>query len=226
MQIPEINSFDRDVLMLVSSTTTQYHHIVPIHVGSHVIDQVTSCISKEELQSLSQSWKVAYINTILLKATSVSDLESDLDNVRGRIVTCEKVTIPVSQTVVIKALTTITGHQKCVCVLMKSSPKCVHVFILGITSELNPGKSEVKVVFQNMSRKDVKLKPCTKMCTVIAATIVSTTQVRIDFDVDEKERVSCMLAQVESADILGETPHGSSDPKNILQKLNLSGMEE
>ena len=73
MHIPGINSFDRDVLMLVSSTTTQYHQRVPIQVGSHVIDQVTSCISKEELQSLSHSWKVAYVSTIISKATLVGD---------------------------------------------------------------------------------------------------------------------------------------------------------
>ena len=35
-----------------------------------------------------------------------------------------------------------------------------------------------------------------------------------------------MSAQVESTDILGEIPHGSSDSKNILHKLNLLGMEE
>ena len=115
------------------------------------------------------------------------------------------------------------------------------VFILGNTSELKPGKSEVEVVIQKRSEKDVKLRPCTKIGTVIAANIVPTTQVGNDFDVDEKERVSCMSAQVESANILGETPHGaqvesanilgetpdgSSDPKDILQKLNLSGIEE
>ena len=64
----------------------------------------------------------------------MSDLEFDLDNVRGRVVTCEEVTFPASQTVVIKALTTITGHHKHVHVLMQSSPKCVNVFILGNTS--------------------------------------------------------------------------------------------
>ena len=46
MCIPGINSFDRDVPMLISSTTTQCHQRVPIQVGSHVIDQVTSYISK------------------------------------------------------------------------------------------------------------------------------------------------------------------------------------
>ena len=187
---------------------------------------MTSCISEEELQSLSQSWKVAYVSTIILKATSVSDLEFNLDNVRGRVITSEEVTIPTSQTIVVKGLTTITRHHKCVHVLIESSPECVHVFVLENTSELRPGKSELKVVIQNRSRKDVKLKPCTKIGTVIAAKIVLTTQVSNDLDVDEPERVSCVLTQVESADILGETPHGSSDPKDILQKLNLSGMEE
>ena len=55
MHIPGINSFDRDVLMLVSHTTTCYHQRVPIQVGSRTIEQVTNCISEDELQSLSQS---------------------------------------------------------------------------------------------------------------------------------------------------------------------------
>ena len=149
-------------------------------------------------------------------------LEFDLDNVKDKVITSEEVTIPVSQTIVVKGLTMITGHHKHVHVLIESSPKCVNVFVLGNTSEFRPVKSEVKVVIQNRSGKDMKLKPC----TVIAANIVPTTQVSNDFDVDEPERVSCMSAQVESANIPGETPHGSSDPWDILQKLNLSGMEE
>ena len=140
MHIPGINSFDRNILMFMSSTTTQYHQRVPIQVGSCVINQVTSCISKEELQSLSQSWKVAYVSTKISKATSVSDLEFDLDNVRGRVVTCEEVTIPASQTIVVKGLTMITGHHNHVHVLVESSPKCVNVFVPGNTSELRPGK--------------------------------------------------------------------------------------
>ena len=108
MHISGINSFDRDVLMLVSSTTTRYHQRVPIHVGSHDIDHVTSCISKEELQFLSQSWKMAYVSAIILKATSVSDPEIDLDHVRGRVVISEVVAIPATQTAVVKGLTMIT----------------------------------------------------------------------------------------------------------------------
>ena len=53
MHSPGISSFDQDVLMLVSHTTSQYHRRVPIQVGSHIIDQVTNCINKDELQPLS-----------------------------------------------------------------------------------------------------------------------------------------------------------------------------
>ena len=45
--------------MLISHTTTHCHKRVLIQVGSHIIDQVMNCITEEELQTLSQSWKLA-----------------------------------------------------------------------------------------------------------------------------------------------------------------------
>ena len=51
MQIPEISSFDQDILMLISHTTTHYHRWIPVQVGSQIIDQVTNCITEDELQS-------------------------------------------------------------------------------------------------------------------------------------------------------------------------------
>ena len=146
MCTPGINSFDRDVLMLISPTTTCYHQRVPIQVGSRIIDQVTNCMSDDELQSLSQSWKVAYVSTIISKAALVSGLECDLDQVRGKVVTCEEVKIPALQTAVVMGLTTITGHCKCVHVLVELSPKCVNVFVLGNTSELKARRLDVTVV--------------------------------------------------------------------------------
>ena len=59
MCILGISSFKQDILMLVSNTTTRYHQRVLIQVGSCIIDQVTNCVTEEELQSLSQSWKLA-----------------------------------------------------------------------------------------------------------------------------------------------------------------------
>ena len=91
---------------------------------------------------------------------------------------------------------------------------------------MRPGKSEIEVVIQNRSGKDVKLEPHTEIGTVIADHIVPITEVSNNFDGGEQERVSCMSAHVGSTNILGEIPDGSDDPKDILQKLNLSGMEE
>ena len=102
----------------------------------------------------------------------------------------------------------------------------MNVFILRNTSKLRPDNSDIEVVIQNRSDRDVKLKPGTEIGTVIAANIIPTTQVSNDFDVYGQERASSMLAQVESTNILGETPDVSNDLKDILQKLNLSGMEE
>ena len=50
-------------------------------------------------------------------------------------------------------------------------------FIPGNTSELRPGKSEIKIVIKHRSVRDVNLKPYTEIGTVIAANIVLTTQV-------------------------------------------------
>ena len=175
---------------------------------------------------MSQSWKTAYVSTIIWKAISVSDPDFNLDQVKGRVVISEEVTIPASQTTVVKGLTMITGHHKHVHVLMESSHKCMNVFVLGNTSELKPGNSDIEVVIQNRSERDVKLKPGTEIGTIIAANIILTTQVSNDFGVNKQKRVSSMSAQVESTDILRETYDVSNDLKDILQKLNLSGMEE
>ena len=137
---------------------------------------------------MSQSWKMAYVSTIILKATSVTDPDFDLDHVRGRIVISEEVTIPASQTTVVKGLTMITGHHKHVHVLVVSSHKCMNVFVLWNTSELKPGNSNIEIVIQNRSVRDVKLKPGTETGTVITANIIPTIQVSNNLDEDGQER--------------------------------------
>ena len=123
-----------------------------------------------------------------------------------------------SQITVVKRLTTITGHHKCVHVLVESSPKCTTVFILGNTSELKPGNSDIEVVIQNRSGRDMKLKPGTGIGTVATANIVPTMQVSNDSEITGQERVSSMSAQVESIDTLRDTfDMVRTDLKDILQ---------
>ena len=90
MQIPGINSFDQDVLMLVSHTTTCYHKRVPIQVGRRIIDQIVRSLTEDELKSLSQSWKLTYLSTILSKSSQIRDTEFDLDQVKGKVVVTKR----------------------------------------------------------------------------------------------------------------------------------------
>ena len=146
MQIPGMNSFDQDVLMLVSHTTTHCDKRVPIQVGSRIIGQKVTSLMEEEIKSLSQSWKLAYISTILYKSSQVSDKEFDLDQVKGKVVVTKKLIIPAFQMIIVKGPTRVTGHQKHVHALVEPSPKCKIIFIPGHTTELKPGGSRVDVV--------------------------------------------------------------------------------
>ena len=136
-----------------------------------------------------------------IKSTPVRDLEFYLDQVKGKVVTSEKVKIPTLQTVVVKGLTMVTGHQKCVHVLVEPSPKCTSVFVQGNTSELRPAGSGITVVLRNLSGRDITLEPHTEIGKVTATYIVPSMQVGNEPKLDEKEKVSCMSAQIESAEL-------------------------
>ena len=139
----------------------------------------------------------------------------------------EEVTISASQITVVNRLTTITGDHNHVHVLVELSPKCTAVFILGNTSELKPGNSNIKVAVVNKSRQDVKLKSGTEIGTVIATNIVPTINMKVsnEAEVTESEIVSSMLAQLGS-DVLKDTSDMvRTGLEDILQKLDLSGMK-
>ena len=70
---------------------------------------MTNCITEEELQSLSQSWKLAYVSTIISKSSQASDMEFDLGQVKGKVVITKKVIVPAFQTVIARGLTTVTN---------------------------------------------------------------------------------------------------------------------
>ena len=224
MCIPGIHSLDRDILMLVSHTTTHYQQRVPIQIGSCIIDQVIKCITKDEQQSLSQSWKVAYVSTIISKSASVSDPEFDLNQVKGKVVTSEELKIPVSQTVIVRGLTMVTEHQKHVHVLVEPSPKCTSVLILGNTSELRPGRSDVTVVLRNLLGRDITLEPPTEIGTVTAANLVPSTQAGNGSHLEEQGRVPCMSTQVESIDLPRRLQQRSETTRVSYKSLTCPGL--
>ena len=90
--------------MLISHATTCYHKRVPLQVGRQIINQVTNCIT-EELKSLSQSWKLAYVITVLSKSLQVGDHEFDLNQVKGKVVITKKMIVPTFLMLLVRGLT-------------------------------------------------------------------------------------------------------------------------
>ena len=76
--------------MFVSHTINHYHKWVSIKVGSKITDQVVKDITDEELRSLSQSWKLAYVGTVLSKSSQVGNNEFDLCPVKGNMIITKK----------------------------------------------------------------------------------------------------------------------------------------
>ena len=194
-----------------------------MQVGSHMIDQVTNCITEEELQTLSQSWKLAYVSTIISKSSQVSDQEFDLEQVEGKVVITKEVKIAASQTVITEGLMKVTGHQKHVHVLVEPSPKCTSVFVPGNTSELIPGELGVTVVLRNLSGREVTLVPHIEVGIVTTAYIVPSIQIPDEPDMGENEKIQCMSVQ---ADLSEGASQRVTESEDILQKIDLSGINK
>ena len=192
-------------------------------MGSQIIDQVTNCITEEELKS-SQSWKLAYVRTVLLKSSQVSDQEFHLDQVKGKVVVTKKVIVSAFQIVIVRGLTKVTGHQKHVYMVVEPSPKCKSIFVPGNTSELIPEGSGVVVVLGNISGRDIILEPHTEVGMVTDANIVPLVQVPDRQYLKENEEIQCKSAQAELSE--GKTMQEEIDPEDILQKIDLWGIAD
>ena len=197
MHIAGIISFDQNILMLISHTTTCYHKRVLIQVGSHIIDQVINCITEEELLSLFQSWKLAYVSTIISKSSQVSVQEFDLEQVKDKVVITMEVKIPAFQTMITEGIMKVMGHQKRIHVLEEPCPKCMCVFVPVNTSELIPGELGVTVVDINLSGREVTLELHTEVSIVTAANIVPSIQIPNEPDMGENEKLQCMSVQAD-----------------------------
>ena len=92
-----------------------------------------------------------------------------VDGLTRVVIITKKETIPTFQTIVVKGLTKVIGHCKHVHVLVDLSLKCQNIFIQGNTTELNPQESQVDVVLQSLSWRDVTMRPHTEVGMISAA---------------------------------------------------------
>ena len=129
LQIPGIKNYNEDVLLLVIPTMT-YSEMVPVMVGSKIIDRALSLMTKK----MTMTWRQAHFGAVMSgslqlphsssnktgveKEVSHSSLRVDpvevrkfcLDDIRGPVHTTQKVTIPPFSTVSVYTDSSVKGH--------------------------------------------------------------------------------------------------------------------
>ena len=94
MQIPGIEAFDLDILMLVIPES-EYAKRVPITIGTLHIDEIISLITNDELKTASKSWQRGIISCkIAVKSMQLKEDKSVLDQVSGEVKLTRKVIVP------------------------------------------------------------------------------------------------------------------------------------
>ena len=112
MQIPSIEAFDLDVLMLVIPES-EYAKRVPITIGTLHIDEIISLITNDELRTASKSWQRGIISRkIAVKSMQLKGDKSVLDQVSEDIRLTRKVIVPPRDTVHVSGITKISTHNK------------------------------------------------------------------------------------------------------------------
>ena len=112
---------------------------------------------------------------------------------------------------------------------MEPSSKCQNIFIPGNTTELKPGSSEVDVVLQNLSGRDVTLKPNTEVGMISAANNIPPKLAPkvVEGDVQEDEDDEKVQSKSAQMDLDEAKPKQIEvDPEEILQKVDLSGTRD
>ena len=183
LQIPGIKNYNEEILLLVIPTMT-YSEMVPVVVGSKIIDRAMSLMTKGELMKATMTWRQANFGAAIYgslqlpstssnktrveKEASHSSLWDDpievrtfcLDDVRGLICTTQKVIIPPFSTVSVHTNSSIKGHCMQVHVLTELMPGPqlpTAVVPMATYGKLHLGSSRVPICLHNLSTHTMEI---------------------------------------------------------------------
>ena len=84
-QLPGIKNYNEDVLLLVIPTMT-YSEMVPVMVGSKIIDRAMSIITKGELVKVTITWKWAHFGAVMSASLQLPHTSSNLTGVEKEVI--------------------------------------------------------------------------------------------------------------------------------------------
>ena len=183
LQIPGITNYNEDVLLLVIPTMT-CSKMVPVIVGSKIIDRALGLMTKGDLAKATTIWRQAHFGAVMSGSLQLTHKSSDktgmeeevghssqsgdpvevrkfcLNDFRGPVCTTWKVTIPPFSTVSVHANFSVKGHCMWVHVLMElmSGLRLPAMVVLTVTyGELHLGSSRVPIFLDNLSTHTMEI---------------------------------------------------------------------
>ena len=182
LNLPQIEKFDHDVLMLVIDDS-QYGARVPIQIGTLHIDMAIDLATDEERRKFRKKWERAEMASYLRMAGMQTDSSKpviDLDEIAGNVHLTHNLSLGPFETATISGL--LKGPVK-----NSAYYKRVNVSVEPMSSHLNdeskycavpgytflkPGSHRIHVMMKNLTARTVTIHQGVKIATMSAANIV------------------------------------------------------
>ena len=171
MQIPGVEAFNLDVLMLVIPASP-YLKRVPVTIGTLHIDEIISLLTKEEIRNTGKAWQRGIISRkVAVKSAQLRTDEDVLDQVKGEVKLGRKVVIAPLDSVHVSGITHVNSHAKRLNVMTEGRDD-LDEYTLPSYSFMRPGSKRAGVALMNLSSKPVVLKKGTVVAHVKPANLI------------------------------------------------------
>ena len=182
LNLPQIEKFDHDVLMLVIDDS-QYGAHVPIQIGTLHIDMAIDLATDEERKKFKRKWERAEMASPLRMASMQTDSTEpiiDLDEITGNVHLTHNLSLGPFESATISGLlkgpVKNSAYYKRVNVSVEPMPSHLnddskYCAVLGYTF-LKPGSHRIHIMMKNLTVRTVTIHQGVKIATMSAANVV------------------------------------------------------
>ena len=171
LQIPNVQAFDLDVLMLVIPES-EYSKTVPVTIGTIHIDEIINLITDKELKLANRKWQRGIISRkVAIKSLQLKENKDVLDKVTGDVKLTCNIQIPPMETITVSRITTVNSHTKRVNAITEPREN-LDEYTVRSYSYMRPRSKRVSVALQNLSEIFQTFKKGTIIASVKAANLV------------------------------------------------------
>ena len=152
LQVPGVQAFDLDVLMLMIPES-EYSKSVPVTIGTIHIDKIINLIIDEELKMANRKWQRGIISRkVAVKSLQLKENKDVLDKVTGDVKLTHNVQVPPMETITVSGITTINSHTKRVNVTTEPQEN-LDEYTVPSYSNMRPESKRASVALWNLFKK-------------------------------------------------------------------------